>query len=106
MSELRIDRLVPNEPHRQLREFFLYGQPKPDTAVALAVAEPLPPDQSSVLDAADPVARLEHCVNLQARAISLLGGNHYVQLEHNTELLALLKEAISHERALMQGAHL
>ena len=103
MSELRVDRLVPSEPHRQLREFLLYEQPKPDTAVALAVAEPLPPDQSNEMDAADPAVRLEHCVSLQARAISLLGSARYAHLEHdNAELLALLKEAIWHERTLIQ----
>ena len=45
MSDLRIDRIVHREAHRHLREFLLYGQPGPDTAVALAVAEPAPPDR-------------------------------------------------------------
>jgi diguanylate cyclase len=111
LTELRIDRLVLNEAHRQSREFFLYAQPRPDTAVALAIAEPPPPDQTDETDEADPAARLERCISLQAKAVSLLENErrtfheagHPAQLEHTAaELLALLKEAISHERNIVQ----
>ena len=111
MSELRIDRLVQGEAHRQLREFFLYAQPKPDATVALAIAEPPPPDQSTGVDTNDPAARLEHCISLQARAIRLLEGErrtshevaHPAHLEHaGPELLALLKEAVWHGRNALQ----
>ena len=111
MSELRIDRLVHSETHRQPREFFLYAQPRPDTAAALTIAEPPPPDQSDEMDAADPATRLEHCISLQARAISLLEGERPAfheggrpaHPEHTgAELLALLKEAIWHERNIAQ----
>ena len=111
MSELRIDRLVQNEAHRQLSEFFLYAQPRPDTAAALTIAEPPPPDQSDGMDAADPATRLERCISMQARAIFLLEGGqrtshetgHSAHLEHTgAEILALLKEAIGHERTIVQ----
>ena len=106
MSELRIDRHVPSEPSRQLSEFFLYAQPKPGTAAALAVAEPLPPsqstNQSNGMDAADPEARLEHYARLQARAISLLEGDHSALLEHtNPDFFALLKETIGYGRTIV-----
>jgi diguanylate cyclase len=111
LSELRIDRLVHSETHRQSREFFLYAQPGPDAAVALAVAEPPPPDRSDGMDAADPATRLEHCISLQTRAISLLEGERHTFHEAGrpahlepagTELLALLKEAIRHEHTVVQ----
>jgi diguanylate cyclase (GGDEF)-like protein len=111
LSELRIDRLVQAEAHRQPREFFLYAQPRPDTAVALAIAEPTPPDQSEGRDTADPATRLERCIGLQARAVSLLEAERHTAHETgrpahrghtNTELLALLKEAIRHERSIVQ----
>jgi diguanylate cyclase len=111
LSELRIDRLVHSEAHRQSREFFLYVQPRPDTAVALAVAEPPPPDQPDGMDAADAAARLERCISLQTQAISLLEseGRTFLEagrpahLEHTgAELLALLKEAIRHEHTIVQ----
>ena len=111
MSELRINRLVQTETHRQLREFFLYAQPRPDTAVALAIAEPPPPDHPDGTDAADPAASLERCLGLQTRAISLLEaerrtrhkGEHSAPLAHtDAEFLALLEEAIGHERKIVQ----
>jgi diguanylate cyclase len=110
LSELRIDRLVQTEAHRQPREFILYAQPRPDTAVALAIAEPTPPDQTNGVDAADPATRLGHCIGLQARAVSLLEAEQHTahetgrraHQEHTgAELLALLKEAIRHERAVV-----
>ena len=116
MPELRTDRLVQSEALRQPRELFLYAQPMPDTTVALAIAEPSPPDQSisdpsDGTDAADPAARLEHCIGLQAKVISLLEGERRTpreagrpgQLEHTSvELLALLQQAIRHERTIVQ----
>jgi diguanylate cyclase len=102
---------VLNEPLRQPREFILYAQPRPDTAVALAIAEPPPPAQSDGMDAADPATRLEHCISLQAKAISLLENERRTphetgraeHLEHTSaELLVLLKEAIRHERNIVQ----
>ena len=111
MSELRIDRPVQGEALRQLSEFFLYAQPRPDTTVALAVAEPLPPDQSDGMDAADPATRLERCIRMQTRAISLLEGERHMlhetvrpaHLEHTgREVLALLKDAIRHEHSIVQ----
>ncbi len=111
MSELGTDRLALNDAHRQPREFFLYAQPRPDTAVALAVAEPPPPNHSDEMDAADPATRLEHCINLQTKAISLLEGERRTlpesgraaHLEHSgAEILALLKEAIRHGRNIVQ----
>jgi len=66
------------------------------------------------MDAADPAARLEHCIGLQAKAISLLErerrmlheADRPAHLEHvAAELLALLKEAISHERNIVQDYH-
>jgi diguanylate cyclase len=114
LSELRIEQRVQNEAHRQLREFFLYAQPRPDTAVALAIAEPSPPDQPDGMDAADPATRLEHCISLQAKAISMLErerrmfheADRPAHLEHvAAELLALLKEAISQERNIVQDYH-
>jgi len=89
----------------------LYAQPRPDTAMALAIAEPPPPAQSDGMDKADPAARLEHCISLQAKAISLLEGEQRVfhesgrpaHLEHiGAELLALLKEVVCHERSIAQ----
>ena len=100
-----------SEPLRQPHEFILYAQPRPDAAVALAIAEPPPPAQSDGMDTADPAARLEHCISLQAKAISLLEGErrtphetgHTEYLEHTSaKLLALLKEAIRHERNIVQ----
>ena len=99
------------EPLRQPRESFSYAQLRPDTSVALAIAEPPPPTQSDGMDKADPAARLEHCISLQAKAISLLEGEQRVfhesgrpaHLEHTgAELLALLKEAVCHERSIAQ----
>jgi diguanylate cyclase len=107
LSELRIERFVQTEAHRQSRQFFLYGRPRPDTAVALAIAEPPPPDQSDGKDGVDPATRLEHCISLQAKAVSLLeaegrtlheGGRPAPVERISAELLALLKEAIQHER--------
>lgn len=111
MSELRIDRLVHrSEAHRLPREFFLYARPMPDTAVALAIAEPPPPDQSDGMDAVDPATRLEDCISLLARVVSLLeaerrtlpeGGRSASVERSSAELLALLKEAIRHERNIV-----
>jgi len=63
------------------------------------------------MDAADPAARLEHCISLQEKAISLLEGERRVfhesgrpaHLEHtSTELLAMLKDVVRHERNIVQ----
>jgi diguanylate cyclase (GGDEF)-like protein len=63
------------------------------------------------MDATDAAARLEHCISLQARAISLLEGERHTlheagrpaHPEHTgAELLALLKEAIRHEHTVVQ----
>jgi len=63
------------------------------------------------MGAADPAARLERCISLQAKAVSLLESERRTfheagrpaQLEHTAaELLALLKEAIWHERNIVQ----
>lgn len=111
MTELRGDRLVLDEAHRQPREFLLYAQPRQDTAVALATAEPPPPDQSDGMDAADPATRLERCISMQAKAISLLDGvrrslqeaSHTTPIENTGEkIVALLKEAICHEHTIVQ----
>ena len=111
MPELRTDQLVLKEPLRQPRESFSYAQPRQDTAVALAIAEPPPPAHSDEKDAADPAARLEHCISLQAKAISLLECEQRVfhesgrptHLVHtDAELLALLKEAVLHESNIVQ----
>ena len=116
MPELRTDRLVPGETLRQPRELFLYTQPRPETAVTPAVAEPPPPDQPvqdppERPDAADPASRLELCISLQAKVIALLEGEQCTpreaerpgQLEHiSVELLALLQQTIRHERNIVQ----
>lgn len=97
--------------HRQQREFFLYAQPKPDAAPAFAIAEPPAPVQPDGMDAADPAIRLEHCIGMQTKAISLLEGKRSsapdtdrpARLEHaDAEILALLREAIVHERTVLQ----
>jgi diguanylate cyclase (GGDEF)-like protein len=63
------------------------------------------------MDAADPATRLERCISMQAKAISLLDGvqrslqeaSHPAHLERTgAEILALLKEAICHERTIVQ----
>ena len=110
MTELRIDRLVQGVIHRQLSEFHLYAQPRPDTAPVLAIAEP-PPDHSDGMDTADPATRLERCINMQNKAIGLLEGERRgtheaarpAHPDHaNTEILALLREAISFEHTVVQ----
>lgn len=99
MSELRIDRHVHDEAHMQPDGFILFTHTRPNAATALAVAEPSPPKQPNEL--ADPAARLEHCISLQAMAISLLEGERHAPLEHaDMELLALLRETISHQRTI------
>ena len=114
MSELRINQLVHAEMHRQLPEFFLYAQPKPEIAMPLVVAEPPPPEKiekAGEIDATDPATRLERCIRMQTRAISLLEGARHTlhessrpaHLEHiETEVFALLREAIGHERSIVQ----
>jgi diguanylate cyclase (GGDEF)-like protein len=63
------------------------------------------------MDAADPAIRLEHCIGMQTKAISLLEGKRSsapdtdrpARLEHaDAEILALLREAIVHERTVLQ----
>jgi len=84
--------------------------------VALAISEPPPPDQtapnpSEGTDAADPATRLEDCISLQEKVISLLEGEWLAsreagrpgQLEETSvELLALLQQTIRHERNIVQ----
>ena len=112
MSELRINQLVQGEARRQLSEFFLYTQSRPDTAVALVIAEPPPPDQSDGMDAADPATRLERCISMQARAINLVESEQRALREagrashldqSSVEILALLKDAIRHEHTVVQN---
>ena len=111
MSELRIDRLVQGATHRQLREFFLYSKPQPDTATALAISEPLPPDQSDGMDAADPAARLERCIDMQTKVVNFLAdeqrrlrdaGSTAQPEAIGVSMLALLKNAIRHEITVVQ----
>ena len=84
--------------------------------MALAISEPPPPDQQAPVppegtDAADPATRLEHCIGLQEKVISLLEGEWLAsreagrpgQLEETSvELLALLQQTIRHERTIVQ----
>ena len=99
MSELRIDRHVHEEAHRQPDGFVLFAQPRPSTSTASVVAESPSPKQSNEL--ADPATRLEHCISLQAMAISLLESERRAPQEHVAkELLDLLRETISHQRTI------
>lgn len=116
MPELSSDRLLQSDLLRQPSEFFLYEQPRPEPAAVLSVAEPSPRDPSNpespeVQDAADPAARLEHCINLQTRLISLLEEAQRVPREiaqpgitdpANNELLGLLQQAIRYERTIVK----
>jgi len=84
--------------------------------VALAISEPPPPDQQAPVppegtDAADPATRLEHCISLQEKVISLLecewlasreAGRPGQLEETSVELLGLLQQTIRHERTIVQ----
>jgi diguanylate cyclase len=99
LPELRIDRHVHEDAHIQPDEFVLFAPTRPNTTSASAVAESSSPKQSN--EFTDPVTRLEHCISLQARAISLLEGERRAPLEHaGIELLALLRETIRHQRTV------
>ncbi|MEK6551088.1 MAG: GGDEF domain-containing protein [Pseudomonadota bacterium] len=110
MSEFRVDRSVHEGTHEQPEGRFWYAPSGPGPAVVPAVAEPPPPEQYDGTDAADPAARLARCLNLQAKAISLLEGErsafldtaHPTRLEPAGATLALLKEAVRHGRELGQ----
>ncbi len=112
MSEVRTDLFAHNEATRQLREFFLYARPDPDTVAAPTLAEPPPPDHSDEPDAADPVARLEQCMALQAKTVLRLeserqafreGGHHGHPGHSAALLLVLLQETIQRERDLLEA---
>lgn len=113
LPEIRTDRFVQNEALRQPRELNLYAQSSPESAVALTVSEPQPPDKSTPIpyDAADPANRLEQCISLQAKVISLLEAQRRMprelhqsgQPEHSTvALVALLEQAIRYEHTIVQ----
>ena len=99
MTELRTDRHVHEEAHMQPDGFFLFARTKPNTILTSAVAGSSSPKQSNEL--ADPATRLEQCISLQAMAISLLEDERRTPLEQTgRELLALLREAIRHQRTI------
>jgi diguanylate cyclase (GGDEF)-like protein len=115
LSELRIDRKVHDETPRQADNFFLTVHPKSGTTVATTVAPPPSSRLSGEMDGADAATRLQHCINLQARAISLLESDRWTRpdglrlphLEHaSAELLALLKEAARYQRNFPQDFHM
>lgn len=103
-----------SEALRQPREIFSYTQPRPDTAVALAISKPPPPGQTDPpegTDDADPATRVEHCIRLQEKVISLLqvewrtsreAGRPGELEDTSVELLALLQQAIRHERNFIE----
>jgi diguanylate cyclase len=99
LSEIRADQLAHGEAHRQLREFHLYSKPEPDAAVAPALAEPPPPDLPDGPEAADPATRLEHQIVLQIKAITRLKEEG----RSDSALVALLKNAVRHEREITQA---
>lgn len=97
MSELGIDRQAHNESHLETGEFVLYARTAPARVPAThpsTVTES--PDEH-----AGPEARLEHCLELQTRAIALAGGEPRAPLAPGgAELLSLLREAIRQQHAL------
>jgi diguanylate cyclase (GGDEF)-like protein len=103
LSELRIDRQVRDDAHRQPDGFALFTHTEPNNTTAPAAAvspSPKPaPKQSSGL--ADLTKRLEHCIGLQAMAISLSEAERRAPLAPpGVELLALLRETIKHQRSI------
>lgn len=95
MSELRINRHVPDPAHRQPDEFVLFARSgaKPSSATAE------PPPHKPGRGPADPVARLEHCIGLQAMAISLIEGERRAPLAPaGMGLLPLLRQTIRYQR--------
>ena len=96
MSELRIDRQVRDDAHRQPDGFALFAH---SNATAASVAVAPSPKPSAAL--ADPAKRLEYCISLQAMAISLSEGERRAPLAPaDMELLALLRETIKHQRSI------
>jgi len=99
LSELRIDRHVHSEVHRQPDEFILFARTMPNTTTASVVAESSPPKQSN--DLADAAVRLERCIDLQAMAIAMLEGERRAPQEQTgRELLTLLLETLRHQRMI------
>jgi diguanylate cyclase len=97
LSELRIDRQVREEAHLPPDGFVMFVHTNTSTASAVTESSPTKPSH----DPADPAARLEHCVDLQALAISLLEGERRAPLApFGMELLPLLRETIKHQRTL------
>ena len=99
MSELRIDRHVHNEVHRQPDEFVLFARTRAAMPTTSAVAEPSPPKQPN--DPVDATVRLDRCIDLQAIAIAMLEGERRATQEQSGwELLTLLRETIRHQRMI------
>ena len=96
MSELRIDRQVRDDAHRQPDGFALFTR---SNTTAPAVVEAPSPKQAVALT--DPAKRLEHCIGLQAMAIALSEGERRAPLAPpSMELLTLLRETIKHQRSI------
>ena len=76
MSELRMDRQVRDDAHRQPDGFALFARTQPSNAAASPVVVS-PPKHSA---GTDPAKRLEHCISLQAMAISLSEGERRAPL--------------------------
>lgn len=97
MSDSRIDPLA-GEGALPPIEPFWYTHSGQVTTILPAVAEPPPAVQDHGTDPADPAERLERCLRLQARAISLLE----CEAPSTAKAAALLKAAVLQGRTLGQ----
>lgn len=103
MSELRINRQVRDEVHRQPDGFALLAQPMSSSNTAGKVTAPTKLSKEFV----DPAALLEHCIGLQAMAISQLDGERRLPLTAtDMRPLPLLKETIRHQRSIALACRL
>ncbi len=98
MSNSRIDLVAGERALQSPIEPFLYAHSGQAPAIFPVVAEPEPPGHDDGTTAVNPADRLECCLDLLTRATSLLEGGAY----SGTEVLALLKTAIQHDRTLGQ----
>ncbi len=97
MTELRINRQVRDEVHRQPDGFVLLAQSVSSSNTAVKVTTPAKLSKEFV----DPAALLEHCISLQVMAISQLDGERRIHLATtDVRPLPLLKETIRHQRSI------
>lgn len=100
MADSRIDPRVCEGAAQSPIEPFIYARSRlgKTPTILPAVAEPLPPGPDDGIVPVDAAERLERCLRLQARAISLLEG----ETISGEKAVALLETAMQHGRMLSQ----